>query len=251
MFGELPSALQNCTSLAILDLNENHLSGRIPAWIGDKLSSLVVLSLNEWSDSNRGTFSIYLSASLVLKGREDEYNITLGLVTSINISVNRNLLTRDIPDNIRDLKLKESLDLLMNRLHGEIPSSLSNLSFLNHFNVSYNNLSGQIPTATQLKSFENSSFKGNHLCGPPVSKNYSTKGVPTNATKNGDSNGRSKVNTFYVNMLVGFVMGFWGVVAPLFFIRSWRHACYAKLEHFGNKLYVFWATKSMQFHGKK
>ncbi|KAK8589546.1 hypothetical protein V6N12_023940 [Hibiscus sabdariffa] len=43
-------------------------------------------------------------------------------------------------------------------------------------------------------------------------------------------------------MVVGFVMGFWGVVATLFFIRSWRHAYYQKLEHIGRKLYVFWAT---------
>ncbi|XP_039006130.1 receptor-like protein EIX2 [Hibiscus syriacus] len=285
MFGELPSTLQNCTSLALLDLSESHFSGSVPAWINDKLSKLVVLSLRsnnfdghiphtictlqslqnlDLGHNNisgaipnclrnlsamvtkekpnnycyqaglypgfEDLYNYLMSASLVLKGREDEH---------------RNLATGNIPDSIGNLKLMEALDLSMNRLHGGIPSSLSNLNFLNHFNVSYNNLTGQIPTATQLQSFDNSSFLGNYLCRPPASKSCNTKGVPTDATKKGDSRGRSKVNGFYVSMVVGFVMRFWGVVAPLFFIRSWRHAYYAKLEHFGNNLYVFWATKCM------
>ncbi|MBA0804006.1 hypothetical protein Gohar_014161 [Gossypium harknessii] len=66
------------------------------------------------------------------------------------------------------MELMESLDLSMNRLSGEIPLSFSNLNFLNHFNVSYNNLTGHIPTSTQLQSFENLSYVGNHLCGPPT-----------------------------------------------------------------------------------
>ncbi|KAE8684154.1 putative Disease resistance family protein / LRR family protein [Hibiscus syriacus] len=320
MFGELPSTLQNCMGLVILDLSENYFSGRIPAWIGDKLSILMVLSLrsnnfvghiphqicalqslqildlghNDISGAipkclrnltamaikekqseiyynwisykyNMNIHGILMSASLVLKGREDLYSTTLGLVTSIDLSANSftgqipkevgtligllslnlsgNILTGNIPDIIGNMELMESLDLSMNRLHGGIPSSFTNLNFLNHFNVSYNNLTGQIPTATQLQSFDNSSFMGNHLCGPPVSKSCSTEGVPTDATKNGESSGRSKVNGFYVSTVVGFVMGFWGVVAPLFFIRSWRHAYYGKLEHIGNKVYVFWATK--------
>ncbi|KAE8720987.1 F7O18.2 protein [Hibiscus syriacus] len=321
MFGELPFTLQSCRGLVILDLSENHFSGRIPAWIGDKLSNLTVLSLQSnnfdghiprticalqsiqnldlghnnisgaipnclsnlsamatkqkqtnyyygWSSDSGEDLRIYLSALLVLKGREDEYSTTLGLVTSIDLSANSligkipkelgsligllslnlsgNLLTGNIPDNIGNMESMESLDLSMNRLHGEIPSSFSNLNFLNHFNVSHNNLTGQIPTATQLQGFDNSSYTGNHLCGPPLSKSCNAKGVPTDATKNGDSSGRSKVNGFYVSMVVGFVMGFWGVVAPLFFIRSWRHAYYAKLGHIGNKLYVFWATKCMR-----
>ncbi|MBA0833241.1 hypothetical protein Goarm_017567, partial [Gossypium armourianum] len=120
--------------------------------------------------------------------------------------------------------------------------SFSNLNFLNHFNVSYNNLTGQIPTSTQLQSFENLSYVGNHLCGPPVSKNCTSKGISTDVANNGSSNEGSKVNWLYVSIVLGFVMGFWGVVAPLFFIRSWRIAYYRKLDHICGKLHVFWAT---------
>ncbi|MFQ6671247.1 hypothetical protein Gotur_035852 [Gossypium turneri] len=130
----------------------------------------------------------------------------------------------------------------MNQLNGEIPSSFSNLNFLNYFNVSYNNLTGRIPTSTQLQSFENLSYMSNHLCGPPLSKDCSTNSTPTDVANNGSRSEGSNVNWLYVSIVIGFVMGFWGVVAPLFFIRSWRHAYYQKLDHVGRKLYMSWAT---------
>ncbi|PPD91822.1 hypothetical protein GOBAR_DD11229 [Gossypium barbadense] len=269
MFGELPSTLQNSSRLLMLDLSENHFSGSVPAWIGDKLSKLVVLSLrsnnfdghiprkicdlqflqildlahnnisgvipkcfnnlsamvatnktnNKLSSSYFVDSLIYLKALLVLKGREDEYGTTLGLVTSMDLSANSltgeipkkigslagllslnfsgNLLTGNIPYNIGNMELMESLDLSMNRLNGDIPSSFSNLHFLNHFNVSYNNLTGKIPTSTQLQSFENLSYVGNHLCGPPLTKNCTSKSIPTNATNNGRNSEGSKVNWLY------------------------------------------------------
>ncbi|XP_039063937.1 receptor-like protein EIX2 [Hibiscus syriacus] len=265
--GHIPHTICSLQSLQNLDLGQNNISGAIPKCFRH-LTAMATeenqhIYYSEWlyNDANAETSISLMGASLVLKGREDLYSTTLGLVTSIDLSANsftgeipkevgtligllslnlsRNLLTGNIPDNIGDLKLMESLDLSMNHLHGGIPSSFSNL-------MSHNNLTGQIPTATQLQGFDNSSYTGNHLCGPPLSKSCNAKGVPTDATKNGDSSGRSKVNGFYVSMVVGFVMGFWGVVAPLFFIRSWRHAYYAKLGHIGNKLYVFWATKCMR-----
>ncbi|TYI58328.1 hypothetical protein E1A91_D11G349200v1, partial [Gossypium mustelinum] len=293
MFGELPPTMQNSTNLIMLDLSENHFNGSVPAWIGDKLSNLVVLSLrsnnfdgvipkcfnnlsamattnktkNELSMLYFINYPFYLSALLVLKGREDEYGHTLGLVTNLDLSVNSftgeipkeigslvgllslnfsgNHLTGNIPDNIGNMKFLESIDLAMNRLNGEIPPSFSKLNFLNHFNVSYNNLTGQIPTSTQLQSFANLSYVGNHLCGPPLTKNCTTKGIPTDVANNGSSSEGSKVNWLYVSIVLGFVMGFWGVVAPLFFIRSWRHAYYRKLDNVYGKLYVFWATMGM------
>ncbi|KAL1146047.1 hypothetical protein V6Z11_A11G343500 [Gossypium hirsutum] len=312
MFGELPSTLRNSWSLVMLDLSENHFSGSVPAWIGDKLSNLVVLSLrsnnfdghiphkicdlqflqnldlahnnisgvipkcfsnlsematkikinNELSTPYFIDYSFYLKALLVLKGREDEYGSTLGLVTSLDLSANhvrgeipkeigtlvgllslnfsRNLLTGNIPDNIGNMELMESLDLSMNRLNGEIPSSFSNLNFLNHFNVSYNNLTRHIPTSTQLQSFENLSYVGNHLCGRPLTKNCTSKSIPTDVGNKG-----SKVNWLYVSIFFGFVLGFWSVVAPLFFSRSWRIAYYRKLDQICGKLYVFWAAMGM------
>ncbi|MBA0716637.1 hypothetical protein Golax_015450 [Gossypium laxum] len=143
------------------------------------------------------------------------------------------------------MELIESLDLSLNQLNGEILPSFSYLNFLNHFNVSYNNLTGQIPTSIQLQSFENLSYVDNHLCGPPLTKNCTTKGFSTDITNNGGSDEGSKVNWLYISIVIGFVMRFWGVVAPLFFIESWRYAYHQKLNHVGRKLYVFRATIGM------
>ncbi|MBA0561727.1 hypothetical protein Golob_018528, partial [Gossypium lobatum] len=227
MFGALPSTLQN-SSFIMFDFSENHFNGSVPEWIRDKHSRLKNLGLahnnisgtiskcfsNLTAMANRSNQSyyiyewvstrttlFYLSALLVLKGREDEYSATLGLVTSMDLSTNSltgeipkeigslielrslnlsaNLLAGNIPNEIGYMELMESLGLSMNRLNGEIPPSISNLNFLNHFNVSYNNLTGQIPISTQLQSFENFSHMGNHLCGPPLTKNCNTKGIPT------------------------------------------------------------------------
>ncbi|XVF31032.1 hypothetical protein REPUB_Repub16aG0110500 [Reevesia pubescens] len=257
----IPDSICALNSLQILDLGYNNISGAIPRCFSN-LSAMAAKSntmektIDIWNHFGR---SFFLRQLLVMKGRLDEYSTILGLVTSIDLSCNSltgeipkelgnltglrsfnlsgNLLTGKIPESIGKMEL-ESLDLSMNRLQGEIPSSFSDLNFLNHLNLSYNNLTGKIPSSTQLQSFDSFSYIGNHLCGPPLTKNCSAKGVSTK----GEGSKESKVNWLYVSIAVGFVMGFWGVVAPLFLIRSWRFAYYQKLEHIGDKLYVFWAT---------
>lgn len=42
--GEISSFLKNCSYLMMIDLGNNKISGTIPAWIGDNLLELVVLS---------------------------------------------------------------------------------------------------------------------------------------------------------------------------------------------------------------
>ncbi|PPD91823.1 hypothetical protein GOBAR_DD11230 [Gossypium barbadense] len=258
--GHIPQKICDLQVLQILDLAHNNISGTIPKCFNN-LGAMATKQkgYNKVFTPEIYDFPFYFTELLVLKGREDEYGHTLGLVTSIDLSANsligeipkeigslvgllslnfsRNFLTGRIPDNIGNMELMESLDLSMNRLNGEIPPSFSKLNFLNHFNVSYNNLTGQILTSTQLQSFENLSYVGNHLCGPPLTKNCTSKGILTDATNNGSSSDGNKVNWLYVSIVLGFVMGFWGVVAPLFFFRSWRIAYYQKLDHICGKFF--------------
>ncbi|TYI03398.1 hypothetical protein ES332_A11G336500v1 [Gossypium tomentosum] len=254
---ELPSTLQHSTRLITLDLSDNHFNGSVPAWIGDKLSKLEILILRlntldghipqkicqlqslQILDLGHNNISGAIPNVLVIIVQwltkatkiaicfsgQDENSSTLGLVTSICLSTNR--LIGEIPKELG------SVVELQNQLNCEIPSSFSNLNFLNHFNVSYNNLTGQIPTSTHLQSFENFSYMGNHICGTPLIKNCTSKGIPTDVAKNGSSSEGSKVNWLYASIVLGFVIGFWGVLAPLFFIRSWRYAYYRKLDHVG------------------
>ncbi|MBA0861311.1 hypothetical protein Goshw_026701 [Gossypium schwendimanii] len=220
--GHIPHKSCDLQYLQNLDLAHNNISGTISKCFSN-LTAMANRSnqsyyIYEWVSTRTTLF--YLSALLVLKGREDEYSATLGLVTSMDLSTNSltgeipkeigslielwslnlsaNLLAGNIPNEIGYMELMESLGLSMNRLNGEIPPSISNLNFLNHFNVSYNNLTGQIPTSTQLQSFENFSHMGNHLCGPPLTKNCNTKGIPTDVANNGSSSEGSKVNWLFV-----------------------------------------------------
>ncbi|TYI58309.1 hypothetical protein E1A91_D11G347400v1 [Gossypium mustelinum] len=266
--GHIPHKICDLQFLQNLDLAHNNISRVIPKGFNNLSAMAITNKTNNFVAEYVADNSFFLNALLVLKGREDEYGSTLGLVTSMDLSANSltgeipkeigslvgllslnfsgNLLTGNIPDSIGNMELMESLDLSMNRLNGEIPPSFSNLNFLNHFNESYNNLTGQIPTSTQLQSFENLSYVGNHLCRLPLTKYCTSKGNPiVDVANNGRSREGSKVNWLYVSIVLGFVMGFWVVVAPLFFIRSWRHAYYQKLDHVGRKLYVSWATMGM------
>ncbi|MBA0833252.1 hypothetical protein Goarm_017576, partial [Gossypium armourianum] len=224
--GHIPQKICQLQSLRILDLGHNNISGAIPKCFSN-FSAMANKSnqhcyMFQWSSIS--TNFLYLSALLVLKGREDEYGATLGLVTSMCLSTNRlsgeipkelgslvelrslnlsgNLLIGNIPDEIGNMEL-ESLDLSRNQLNGEIPRSFSKLNFLNHFNVSYNNLIGQIPTSTQLQSFEILSYVGNHLCGPPLTKNCTSKGFSTDVANNGSNSEGSKVNWLYVSIVLG------------------------------------------------
>ncbi|KAK4845390.1 hypothetical protein QYF36_004437 [Acer negundo] len=43
--GEIPSTFKNCTDIYTVDLGHNKLSGEIPAWLGERISSLLILSL--------------------------------------------------------------------------------------------------------------------------------------------------------------------------------------------------------------
>ncbi|XP_022719111.1 LRR receptor-like serine/threonine-protein kinase FLS2 [Durio zibethinus] len=255
--GHIPEELCQLSSLQILDLGDNKISGAIPKCFKN-LTAMVTKPYD--TDAVIDYFvdgEFIRSELLVMKGRVDEYTTTLSLVTTMDLSYNNfigdipkelasleglqslnlsgNSLKGKIPEHIGNMRLLESLDFSRNHLHGSIPVSFSNLNFLSHLNLSYNNLTGRIPSSTQLQSFDKFSYIGNHLCGPPVTEDCSTKVVtPPNATIEGshdeESEGWFEKYGIYVSVVIGFVVGFWGVVAPLYLIKSWGLAYYEKVE---------------------
>jgi EIX receptor 1/2 len=198
-----------------------------------------------------------------------EYSKTLGLVKLIDLSSNklkgeipkeitslsglivlnlsRNLLTGTIPHNIGDMERLESLDLSKNHISGKIPPSLVDLSFLSCLILSNNNLSGRIPTGTQLQSFNASAYTGNQdLCGLPLLKrcpgDEAAQG-PRTSSIDGEGNNQEHANShehlwFYTSIVLGFIVGFWGVCGSLLLKSSWRHAYFQYLERIGDWLYV-------------
>ncbi|CAN1344614.1 Receptor-like protein EIX2 [Linum perenne] len=208
--GEIPLSLGNCSSLVSIDLGNNRFEGNIPKWIGEKLSNRSVdLSWNN------------------LSGEIPKQITNLVALKYLNLS--RNSLSGAIPGDLDAMESMESLDLSENRLFGVIPPGMSTMTFLNHLNLSYNNLSGRIPSSTQLQSFDPSSFVGNKgLCGSPLNvscsgKNLLSSSGESSADKFVPVEGIEDSNSdwFSVSVVLGYVVGFCGIVVPVAVHQQW------------------------------
>ncbi|XP_062008629.1 receptor-like protein EIX1 isoform X1 [Rosa rugosa] len=250
--GSIPSNLCGLSNLHILDLSHNNLSGHIPRCVGN----LSGLKTSLFSDKD--TSYLYQGKlKVVAKGRVQDFDPTLYLVNSLDLSNNNlsgempreltsliklwtlnlsmNHLTGVIPSRIGRMESIETLDLSLNQLSGSIPQSMVSLTFLNHLNLSYNNLSGTIPTGNQFNSLVDPSiYEGNAaLCGYPLPDCQVNGGTPQGPSEGGEDAG-FKMWGFIISMVIGFVMGFWGVCGSLIISKSWRK----KYFHFTDKMIV-------------
>ncbi|XP_050149626.1 receptor-like protein EIX2 [Malus sylvestris] len=260
--GHISQQLCNLRQLHILDLSHNNISGIIPKCLGN-LTSLV----NYSRPSSSTPYYFDEQTTLTLKGRELVYNTTLYLVRSVDLSSNnlqgeipeeissliqlgtlnlsRNQLTGKISSKIGNLYLLETLDLSHNHLLGQIPQSLSSLTFLNHLNLSYNNLSGRIPWGNQLQTFNELSIymENPSLCGVPLStKCPGDDTFPSKDTKDMDESGNDEL-WFYVSVVLGFIVGFWGICGTLILNTSWRYAYFQFFDNIKDKVALAIALK--------
>ncbi|KAM5586997.1 hypothetical protein ABKV19_005771 [Rosa sericea] len=262
--GNIPQQLCNLQNLHILDLGHNNISGTIPTC----LSNLTAL---QYEVGGIGYNDYDELTTVFMKGTELEYSIdhTLYFVTSIDFSSNnlegeipedisslvrlgslnlsRNQLIGKIPWKFSNLTNLETLDLSHNHLSGEIPQSFSSLTSLSHLNLSYNNLSGRIPSGFQLQTLDNSSYVENpSLCGFPLSTKCQGDDTQTKQTfPRGDSedeDGNGKLG-FYISMVLGFVIGFWGVCGTLLIKKSWRYAYFQFFDDTKDKIALAIALK--------
>ncbi|XP_076945343.1 receptor-like protein EIX2 [Bidens hawaiensis] len=254
--GKIPDEVCHLSSIQILDLAHNDLSGNLPtcftnfsAMSGTENSSPIILYQTE-----------IITASLVTKGNTYTYSTILYLVTLLDLSSNKfsgsipdelvgllglrflnlshNDLTGTIPNLFNRIGKLESLDLSMNHLNGNIPLTLSHLTALNWLNVSYNNLVGTIPTGPQFQTFNKSCFTGNTLCGDPLPACLQNNG-DTEGTTDRHDEGHDMDWILVILTLVGLVVGFWIILAPLCLSRRWRITYYNFIEEIWFKLQDF------------
>ncbi|KAM7478320.1 hypothetical protein LguiA_026533 [Lonicera macranthoides] len=237
----------------------------------------------EFTYFDEQTFSVYMAAALVQwKGKVLEYRRTLGLLKCIDLSSNklvgkipqelasltglislnlsRNNLKGKIIQEIGQIEKLEVLDLSENQLSGEIPMGLASLNFLCVLDLSSNNFSGKIPSSTQLQSFDGSVYAGNReLCGPPLpnkcaGEDESASLLPsTNHGKdktNEEDDDRLVTIGFYVSVVLGFTIGFWGFFIPLLLRSSWRDAYLKLLDKIKDWIYVTAAVNMARLQRK-
>ncbi|XP_034711260.1 receptor-like protein EIX1 [Vitis riparia] len=268
--GSIPSSLCQLKQIQMLDLSSNNLSGKIPKCLKN-LTAMAqkrspVLSYETYY--NLSIQHYYVDSTLVQwKGKEQEYKKTLRFIKSIDFSRNkligeipievtdlvelvslnlsRNNLIGSIPTTIGQLKLLDVLDLSQNQLNGRIPDTLSQIADLSVLDLSNNTLSGKIPLGTQLQSFDASTYEGNpELCGPPLLKRCPEDELGGVSFTSGLSSKKEDIQDdanniwFYGNIVLGFIIGFWGVCGTLLFNSSWRYAYFQLLSKIKDWLYV-------------
>ncbi|KAH0987874.1 hypothetical protein GBA52_015051 [Prunus armeniaca] len=238
--GPIPSWLGTFPRLFYIDLSDNQISGEFPKQLCGLPRLLYEPKAEDQYEFELPTFiseiianQSYLQQKLSYFPRKIDLsnnNISGHIPTEIGqlqllhqLFLGSNNFSGIIPNQISNLKNLEVLEFSSNHLSGIIPSSLASLNFLREFNVSYNNLEGPIPTSTQLQSFNASTFEGNpKLCGAPLpNKCGPNKDMDVdNKNNKGEGNGHHQLSWFYIFVMLGFIVGFWGVCGSLFFISK-------------------------------
>ncbi|KNA06913.1 hypothetical protein SOVF_176710 [Spinacia oleracea] len=269
-YGRLPVGLCQLSNLQILDVASNHISGTIPECIYDLtamiygssyLLSMDVVDLKvgevdtlpygesatiEWKREERKfDKSVELYILIDLSHNELEGEIPDGITSLkglISIDLSRNKLHGTIPYNISQLTLLEFFDLSNNHLSVDIPVSLAQLTYLGTLNLSDNNFTGRIPHGTQLQSFDPSSYMGNpSLCGAPLQECPGDKQPPVKIP-NTEQEHEHSIDRFYlglyISLVLGFIIGFWGVCGTLVLKQSWRYAFFRFFDDMKDKVYV-------------
>ncbi|KAI7987459.1 LRR receptor-like serine/threonine-protein kinase HSL2 [Camellia lanceoleosa] len=167
--GELPNSLGNCSSLLIVRVNGNRLSGSISAGeIPTGLSSSKNLTV--FSASNNlfvGTISLELATLSQLTTLRLDGNLFSGHLPSdffswkslTTLNLNRNQLSGSISAKLGSLPSLTVLDLSRNEFSGQIPTQIGHLK-LTSLNLSSNCPTGRIPAEFE-NTFFNASFLNN------------------------------------------------------------------------------------------
>ncbi|KAK9288287.1 hypothetical protein L1049_016738 [Liquidambar formosana] len=152
--GEIPSLICNVSSLEIINLSNNSLSGIIPQCLGTFAKNLSVLDLrmNSFHGTIPKTFAKGNALrSLNLNGNKLEGLVTNSLVNCTKLEVldlGNNNINDTFPYWLEILPNLKVLVLRSNRFHGPISDSKANHSFpeLRIIDLSNNDFSGSLPT---------------------------------------------------------------------------------------------------------
>ncbi|XLR66989.1 receptor-like protein EIX2 [Arachis hypogaea] len=280
--GNLSMHLCHLEYIQVLDLSRNKLSDGIPTCIKNftaiskRRINITEVSSFTYLYGYVSTLGQYIvNITLMWKGVENwfkdpEFSLKaidlsgnyltgeipkeIGYLVGLNeLNLSRNNLKGEIPSEIGNLTSLDSLDLSRNDLCGRIPSSLSQIDGIGVLDLSYNNLSGRIPSGGHMDTFGASFFEGNpNLCGEQLNKTCPEDMTPTKPqepTTHDDADDNSDFyEALYMSLGFGFFIGFWGLLGPLLFWRSWRIAYLRFLNQVADYIYLMVALNMRRFH---
>ncbi len=174
--GSIPEEIEQFISLDTLGLDDNMLSGTIPSKLGN-LSSLKSLDIsgNEFSGSIPS--ELWNLTNLISLGISDidlPVNLPPEIGNLINLEyldVSDNELITDLPDELWSLSNLKSLNLSDTDLEGPIPSVIESFSNLIHLDVSDNDVTGSIPEELwNLTNLEYLDVSDNEISGDLASE---------------------------------------------------------------------------------
>ncbi len=177
--GSIPATLGNLTNLQALRLFSNQLTGSIPTQLGN-LTKLQILHV--YSNRLSGSIPAILGNLTNLQILYLSYNqlsgpipTSLGNLTNLEwLILDNNQLSGPIPTSLGNLTNLTYLSLLSNQLTGSIPTQLGNLTKLTFLSLYLNQLTGSIPT--QLGNLT-------RLQGLDLSFNQLSQSIPTQLGK--------------------------------------------------------------------
>lgn len=169
--GSIPADLAGLTTLEKIFLGENTLTGSIPAGIGS-LTSLTDLHLYD-NDLNgaipAGLWTLPNLQSLNLAGNDlsGQFPGSIAVMAQLGeLNVQNNQMDGGLPSDLGSLPNLQYLLLDGNAFTGTIPASIGSLALLESFQAAWNQLSGSIPSGIgsigTLKFLE---LQGNQLTG--------------------------------------------------------------------------------------
>ncbi|PHT49103.1 hypothetical protein CQW23_13311 [Capsicum baccatum] len=156
MRGEIPKFFSNLTSLVILILANNSLSGAIPYW----LFNLPALSIGE----------VHGIRSISLSGNKIHGPIPESLCQAANVlqvlDLSNNSMSGTIRRNLANCKSLIYLNLGQNKLTGTVPKELERVTSLHYLDLNGNEFEGSFPTAIEkFQDLEMLNLAGNRFEG--------------------------------------------------------------------------------------
>ncbi|PWA98019.1 Concanavalin A-like lectin/glucanase, subgroup [Artemisia annua] len=170
--GAFPTSIQNLTSISLLNLSYNFLSGPLSNEFFSSFNSLEIidLSYNRFFGNLPNTLPASLQSLNFSSNRFDGTIQTTFLnspLTLIELDISNNSFTGSIPPSIcTSSPSLVTLDFSFNDFSQDIPPGFGNCSNLRVLNLGFNSLTGRIPIDIDgARSLQQLSLPGNYLTG--------------------------------------------------------------------------------------